>query len=284
MRPHSRLWFPCVCVMTLLLAVPALAGAKDKKDKRVLGEGVGSREAQLIGSSEDEQRFVFRVYADATGADALSSEVEEEEPKDPLRGADGFCKGYVNHEGKPFRGSLELQVFDKSGRVEVLPIQDDGPCTPPKRAAQRLTEAKKKLAGLGISLERRGPVLVPKPEKKEMRLEVKQGAQAPYTLQVVYDLETEELTDNGTRRLHGTMELLMHRGGKQQVLWKKKINEERDTRLETVLSVERVDVSPSGGRVVLLESEVLSSTRGWDEKLWVEAVVDVPGDATAKAE
>lgn len=279
MKRPSRAWFPSVCVMSLLLAVPALAGARKKQDKRVLGEGSDPREAQLIGWSEDEERFVFRVYTDTTEGESMNT-VENE---DPWRGENGFCKGYVNHEGKPFKGTLEFQVFDKSGRVAVLPIQDSGDCTPPKKAAQRLTEAKKKLAELGIGLERRGAELLPK-KAEAVRVDVKEGARAPYTLEFVDSTQTEYLENQAQERFHGKMRLLMHSGGKQQVLWEKKFNQKNDASVGYVLSVPRVDISPSGGRVVVLHSTTQGGMRDRDGKLWMEAIVDVPGDATAKAE
>ena len=278
MRRLSLARLSCVCVLSLLLAAPALAGGKDKK--LVLGEGSDPPKAQLIGWSQDEQRFVFRVYSDHYNADELNA--EEDEPKDPWRGKDGFCKGYVNHEKKPFKGSLEFQVFERSGRVAVLPLQDIGRCTPPKEAAQRLAEAKKQLASLGISLDRRGAVLLPKDGK--LRLEVKAGTRAPYTLEFINDTETEDLEDNVMERLLGTMRLLMHSGGKQQVLWEKKINEEYESSSGFKLSLSQVDVSPSGGRLVMLHRVEQDSPRDGYGRLWVEAVLDVPGDATAKAE
>ena len=278
MRQPSRSWLPCVCVLTLLLALPALAGARKKQDRRVLGAGSDPREAQLIGWSADEDRFVYRVYTDTTEGESMNT--VEDEPKDPLRGEDGFCKGYVNHEGKPFKGALEFQVFDKRGRVAMLPIQDSGRCTPPTKAAQRLTDAKKKLAALGISLERRGTVLLPK--EGEMRLEVKEGARAPYTLELVNDTETEYLEDKDVERLQGTLRLRVHRGGQQRVLWEKQIKHLYPTYMGYSLTVARMDVSPSGERVVLLHRSTQGGMRDRDGKLWMEAVVEVPpGDATA---
>ena len=281
MRPLPRAWFPCVCVMSLLLVAPTLAGAHDTKDKRVLGEGNDPREAQLIGWSEDEQRFVFRVYADATESESMNT--GEEKPKDPWRGKDGFCKGYVNHEGKPFKGSLELQVFEQSGRVALLPIQDDGGCTPPKKAAQRLAEAKQKLAELGIRLEHRGAVLLPKAGEMERRLEVKEGARAPYTLEFIDGTEKKYFEDEGVYRYQGTMRLLVHSGGRQRVLWEKKLNREIGSSEAYEMSLSRVDVSPSGGRLVLLLGEESVDMRLREGKLWMEAVLDVPGGAAAKA-
>ncbi len=281
MRLPSRSWFPCVCLLSLLLAVPALAGAKKQQDSNVLGEGFDPREAQIIGWSEDEERFVFRVYTDTTEAEEWDAGKVEE--VDPLRGKDGFCKGYVNHEGKPFKGALEFQVFDKRGRVEVLPIQDSGDCTPPKKAAQRLAEAKKRLAALGISLERRGAALIPK--KGEMRLEVKEGARAPYVLEVFDDTKTYSLEENeDMNALQGTVRLIVHRGGQQRVVWEKQINDMNPTELgEYVRSVARVDVSPSGKRVVMLHRSKLGEMQTKTNKLWMEAVVELPpGDATTK--
>ncbi|WP_309895821.1 hypothetical protein [Archangium sp.] len=278
MSPLSRAWFPCVCVMTVLLAVPALAGARKKQDRRVLGEGSSPREAQLIGWSSDEDRFVFRVYTDDTETEGMNT--VEEEPKDPFRGEDGFCKGYVNHEGKPFKGALAFQVFDNRGRVAMLPIQDSGRCTPPTKAAQRLTDAKKKLAALGISLERRGTVLIPK--EGELRLEVKDGARAPYTLELVDDTKAEYLEEKDVELLQGTLRLLVHREGQRRALWEKQVKRMYPTYMGYRLTVARMDVSPSGERVVLLLRGAQGGMNDRDGKLWMDAVVEVPpGDATA---
>ncbi len=278
MRQPSRSWFPSVCLLSLLLAVPALAGARKKQDRRVLGEGSSPREAQLIGWSADEDRFVYRVYTDDTESESMNTEENE----DPLRGEDGFCKGYVDHEGKPFKGALAFQVFDKRGRVAMLPIQDSGDCTPPKKAAQRLTDAKKKLAALGISLERRGTVLIPK--EGEMRLEVKEGTRAPYTLELVDDTETEYIEDKDVERLQGNLRLLVHSGGQRRVLWEKQVKRLYPTYMGYRLTVARMDVSPSGERVVLLHRTTQGGLHDRDGKLWMEAVVEVPpGDATARA-
>jgi predicted secreted protein len=46
---------------------------------------------QILGWSADEQRFALRLY------DEEDSEGVEEK---------SFCPGYVDHEGRPFRGSL----------------------------------------------------------------------------------------------------------------------------------------------------------------------------------
>ncbi len=278
MRQRSLARFPFVCVLTLLLAAPTLAGAQDRTLS--LGEGANAPKAQLIGWSQDEERFVFRVYSDHF--DVEYQNTSEDEPKDPWRGKDGFCKGYVDHEKKPFKGALELQVFERSGRVAVLPLQDSGRCTPPKKAAKRLAEAKKQLARLGISLQRRGTVLLP--EGRQLRLEVKAGTRAPYTLEFIDDTQTEAPKASGLARRHGTMRLLMHSGDQQQVLWEKKIDEEYEAYGGLELALSHVDVSPSGGRLVMLHRRQQDGPRDGYGKLWVAAVLDVPADATAKAE
>ncbi|HEY0095625.1 MAG TPA: hypothetical protein VGB96_14935, partial [Archangium sp.] len=137
-------------------------------------------------------------------------------------------------------------------------------------------------AGLGIRLERRGAVLLPK--DGGLRLEVKEGARAPYTLEFFNDTRIEYLEEENAERFRGTLRLLMHRGGKQRVLWEKTLDEETTASEGLRWSLSRLDVSPSGGRVVMLHRTVLDSTQGRYEKLWVEAVVDVPGDAPVKAE
>jgi hypothetical protein len=56
---------------------------------------------QVIGWSADEQRFAVRLYTDEI------SDLELEVQDIP------FCPGYVNHEGKKFRGSMREGDFSQ---------------------------------------------------------------------------------------------------------------------------------------------------------------------------
>lgn len=123
---------------------------------------------QLLGWSGDEQRFAVREY-DHT--DLGESGMDEATP----------CPGYVDHEGKPFIGSLTLSVYEKGTQRASFPIQDGNACTPPKEAKARLTRAKQALAKLGIDLKQKkvGTQLTP---DAEGHIRVNEGPGAPYTL------------------------------------------------------------------------------------------------------
>ncbi len=191
-------------------------------------------------------------------------------------------KGYVDHEGKPFRGSLQLRVLERGKKVVTLPIQDQEKCTPPKKAAQRLADAKKKLAGLGIDLESTGREWSPK--AGATRLEVTEGTRAPYTLELLDNAEDITHEEDGVSRYKGKMQLLLYKGGKKQVLWSKSFNHEHGVNEGYLVSVPNVYVSPSGNRLVVLNQTSAGGMRDRSETLTVVAILDVPGDATAKVE
>ncbi|HEX8438580.1 hypothetical protein [Archangium sp.] len=263
-----------LCVLSLVLVTPARA-----EEELLLGSGTEAPRAQLIGWSKDERRFAFRVFE--RDEPFVPGMAEEDTTADPSRGKDGFCKGYMDHQGKPFHGSLALRVFEQGKKVVVLPIQEQEKCTPPKKAAQRLAEAKKTLAGLGIDLQSTGREWSPK--EGAMRLEVKEGTRPPFTLELLDDTEDIDNEDEGTSRYKGKLQLLLHEGGKKQVLWSKAFDKEH-TNDDYFVSVPNVAVSPSGRRVVVLNRTYEASTRQMSNTLTVVAILDVPEAATAKAE
>ncbi|XXF80024.1 hypothetical protein P2318_09805 [Myxococcaceae bacterium GXIMD 01537] len=264
------------CALSLFLVTPARAGEGDP----LLGRGTEPPQAQVIGWSKDEQRFAFRVFAN--NAPFEMGMGDEDKPTDPLRGEDGFCKGYVNHQGKPFLGSLELRVVEAGKKVVVLPIQDQAKCTAPKKAAQRLADAKEKLASLGIDLKSTGRAW--SPEEGAMRLEVKEGTGAPYTLEVLDETEDIVNEEDGVSRYKGKLQLLLRRGARKQVLWSKAFNHKHGVNEGYDAFVSAVHLSPSGRRWVVLLHTVEGGMRDRSETVSVAAIQDLPGDVTAKAE
>jgi hypothetical protein len=104
---------------------------------------------QLIGWSQDEQRFALRVYdlADLDGDD-----LSEPPP---------YCPGYVDLRGKKFRGSVMLQAHDGKQFTGAWNIQDVQPCTAPETARERLAQAKANLEQQGIDLSAVGSTVAP---------------------------------------------------------------------------------------------------------------------------
>lgn len=263
-----------VCVLTLFLVTPALAGARDP----VLGMGTEPPRVQLIGWSKDERRIAFRVYTrHVSFEENIGSEVTR---VDPLRGEDGYCKGYVDHEGRPFRGGLELAVFERGKEIEVLPIQLETECTAPKEAAEMLADAKKKLAQLGIDLTSTGREC--HPENGEEFLVVEEGARAPFDLEVLNDARDTGNEEEGVF-YKGKLQLLLHRGDKEQVLWSKAFNRKREDNEEYSALVSAVHLSPSGRRVVVLIHTREGGMRSSSETVSVAAFLDIPRAVTAKA-
>ncbi|MBL8956664.1 MAG: hypothetical protein JNK82_38175, partial [Myxococcaceae bacterium] len=93
---------------------------------------------QVTGWSADETKFSVRAF-----------ELEE---------GDGLpeCKGYIDHQGKAFTGKLYIAAYDKGEMVKTWLIQNYPDCTPPETAKKYLSEAKAKLAELGIDLNATG--------------------------------------------------------------------------------------------------------------------------------
>ncbi len=272
------LFLPLVsCVLSLFLAPPALAAGPAED---VLVKGYYEFELQLIGWSQDEQRFVFRVY---TAPNPDLEQDEEERAKDPWRGKDGFCKGFVDHRGKRFRGGLSLVVFEGMKQVASLPIQDDeDTCTPPEVAASRLTEAKKKLAELGIDLTRTG---LESPLKKGKPVSVKEGRLAPYALEFEDKTRKDAIEDTEEVRYHGVQWLYVRKGSTRKQLFEKKFDMKYATAVGVVdtESLSQVCVSPSGERVVVLGLQTGESMRG-SERTWrVRGLVSLPESLVAEA-
>lgn len=68
------------------------------------------------------------------------------------------------------------------------------------------------------------------------------------------------------------------------MLWSKAFNHEHDVDEAYSAFVSAVHLSPSGRRWVVLLHTVQAHTRGRSETVSVAALLDLPGDVTAKAE
>jgi hypothetical protein len=132
----------------LLLLLPGTALAKDKVPGLDELEA-STQEVQLIGWSQDERRYALRVYD-------LQDLMGEEDPPP-------YCKGYVDHTGKKFRGGLSIVLYEGGKRIGSWRIQD-WKCTPPEKSRERLAQAKAALVEQGIDLTATGVTLAP-PEK-----------------------------------------------------------------------------------------------------------------------
>ncbi len=280
-------------LLSLWLGGPALAQVE-------LATGAELPTAQLIGWSQDEQRYAFRTYAHVEWDDTdMNPEREPEVEKlkaenAPHEDADGFCKGYLDHKGKRFRGALRLVVFEGDKKLMTLPIQDEPRCTTPEVAATRLGEAKKKLAELGIDLGRPGKDL---PLVAGKKVDVKPEKQPAYALEYVSRLKEKaffspEAAEGGTEgvepteyRIEGTLELFLNRAGKKQKVFSQKVKREY-TKMMGGFSEQRlasVHVSPSGERVVVLGASRTGGMRDpFVASLTVESVLQVSGAPIAK--
>ena len=296
MRPLFPLPFPGACALVLLLANSALA-----QQEVVVGTG-DMPSVQLIGWSADEQRYAFRAYSHSDTESLVLAGTEQEQqaaqammqaldqaaesdatPPDGLR---GDCKGYVDHQGKPFTGKLELVVFERDQRLLVLPIQDQPVCTAPEVAAARLAEAKKKLAELGIDLSRPGQELVLVSGK---RLPVTPQTPPPYALEYVNKVKKKEPIskkeeDSSTGRMSGTLELYLHRQGKKQKVYSRKVDKEYDLGQAGFAEARLVTahVSPSGARAVVLGIDREGNMRANGTTLKVVTVLGWPEGSISK--
>jgi hypothetical protein len=99
-------------------------------------------EVQVTGWSADETKFSVRAFAryDAEGAGD----------------GDPDCPGYLDQNGKKFRGQLVLAAYDRGRRVDSWVVQDYPECTPPEKAKFTLTAAKNAFLELGIELNAKG--------------------------------------------------------------------------------------------------------------------------------
>src|SRR5262245_62003734 len=125
----------------LVLALGMCAASPVFADEEVLvlnKPEAQTHDVQMIGWSKDESRYALRVYE-------LAPEVF-----DPDLHKVSFCKGYVDHTGKRFRGGLWLLFYVGNRQKGQWQIQDSRTCTPPETARDRLTQAKAALAEQGI--------------------------------------------------------------------------------------------------------------------------------------
>jgi hypothetical protein len=233
-----------------------------------------------IGWSADEQRFVVRIFDYDTGDDFGT----EEPPPD--------CPGYVDHKGEKFRGSLRFELYEKGKKVATFPIQDSGKCTPPKKARERLTQAKAALLKQGIDLAQKQPGSELKPDDKEegpTTFTVKEGPGAPYTLEAQAHVEsflvkevpvkgskgaktkkvleplkedTEE-SDGMDQEVHGTLVVSVRKGEERREL----VSHKFEGSCMPVMSMcpqetlERVWLSPGGKTAVLIGHFMSGSMR-----------------------
>jgi hypothetical protein len=98
----------------------------------------GFREVSVTGWSADDARFAVRAI-------------------DPDDGKP--CPGYVDDQGKPFKGRLVLAAYERGNLFQSWVVQDYPECTPPDKARQILAVAKARFVKLGIDLNKRGTSL-----------------------------------------------------------------------------------------------------------------------------
>src|SRR5262245_15443566 len=103
MRPASILRLP----IALLLCASGSALAEEKvpgldKGQDIMKHGL-THDVQLIGWSKDERRYALRVYERPIDGEGFDRDV----------GAKiAFCRGYLDHAGRPFRGGLSLVLYE----------------------------------------------------------------------------------------------------------------------------------------------------------------------------
>jgi hypothetical protein len=179
-----------VGVVVLLLTAPAhgrATGVAAPVDPlAAAADSAGVQKAQIIGWSEDGTRFAVRLF--------------ELEPEDDMGDEAPYCKGYIDHEGKRFRGSLTLLVYEGKELLEAHPIQEAEKCTKGKEAKSRLAWAKASFERLGVSLERKGTALTPRKKKNKATVKVTTGPGAPF--EILYERKNELAKDveGGMRR------------------------------------------------------------------------------------
>ncbi len=222
-----------------------------------------------IGWSADEQRVAVRVYH------FVDTEFDDEAVSD--------CKGYVDHKGAAFTGSLSFAVYEKGKQVATFPIQDSDKCTPPKTAKARLTKAKEELLKLGIDLKLKQPgtILTPKPIKDGAGVAVTltEGPGAPYTLEAVREgtleftgapseAEGEEAAEeddvNRERREKGELVVYVKKDGQRKKLAARKYDYTYLPAIGDMLEVSLAQVwlSPQGKTTVFLSEYVAGMMRG----------------------
>jgi hypothetical protein len=279
MRPTAPALGSGACVLALLLAPPvdAAGGAS-------LSSGDKAIHVKSLGWSRDEQRIAFQIHSWLNGT-YEAHQMDDSMPDDgdeSMPGPGRFCKGYVNHLGKPFHGSLEVRVFERGRRAQGQWILDDIYCTPPEEAAKQWTVARQKLAGAGIDSRRPGRTFVLKP--RGMRMDVKEGRWAPYVLEYVNTTRLRPEAQEGSSRFHGALRLYLRKGSTRRMVFE----QEFDTRFSSdsgsgyAVTLSHVFVSPSGERLVVLARERAENMRGTDEQTWVTGVVDLASGLLVK--
>ncbi len=293
MRQIPRAFSLGSCVLSLLMGPSAVA-------EEVLATGADYPTVQLIGWSSDEQRYVFRTFSQGEGAgDPDMMPADERKAYEKMlahnakqKDAKGFCKGYLDSQGARFKGALNLVVYERDKQLETLPIQDEPRCTPPKVAAERLRAAKKRLAELGIELNRVGGDFDLEPDQ---RIDVTPKQQPPYAVEYVDNVEDlaekrreqqEEDTDPSAIELSGTLELYVHRGGKKQKLYSQEVRRlgSLNGAGMTEEGLASLHVSPSGERLVVVHAERSGDMRsGFTAALKVAAMLGVTEAPLPKA-
>jgi hypothetical protein len=282
MRPTAPVLVSSAWALALLLA-PSVEAAEGA----LLSSGDNAIHVKSLGWSRDEQRIAFRIYSWPNGTydahrmdDGVGLVPDDGDESMPAPGRP--CKGYVNHQGKPFYGSLEVHVFEQGKRVDGTWILNEIYCTPPVDAERQRTQAKQKLAGLGIDSRRSGSAFVLKP--RGMRMEVKAGRRAPYVLEYVNTTRLVPEAQEGTSRFRGALQLYLRKGETRRKIFEKEFDRRfsSDSGSGYTVMLSHVFVSPSGERLVVLAHERAENMRGTDEQTWVTGVVDLASGAPVK--
>ncbi len=287
MTKSFRSWLPGARALALVLSTSALAG-----ETVAVSHGEARLPSvQFIGWSADEQRYAVRVFSldDVEYSSEFFDDIERAKMEKvhtynaSRQDKDGYCKGYVDHQGKRFRGGLELRVYEGGKKVLSLPIQDQPRCTDGKVAATRLAEAKKKLAELGIDTGRPGK---DHPLESGKRVDITPEKQPPYALEYVdnvQDLSSDD--DVGVAKYNGTLDLYVHREGKKEKVFSRKVKKEfrLDMGARDNEALASAHVSPSGDRVVVLGSRIEGGMRGgYSSELRLVTLLGWPESAIAQ--
>ena len=228
--------------MKLVLLAALAAGPVDPVAKM--------SELTVTGWSADETRYSVRAF----DRDDSDTDVE--------------CPGYVDQEGKKFAGSLVVAAYEGTRLLQSWVVQDWPKCTPPAKAKQTLTEAKAKLAELGIKLDAKGT-----------RLDCKKRCVLGGGAAVVVDNQTstEDDEDGNGAQLSGTLRIRLEQGKASRVLFEKTFKEGYALILGASMSVglEPLAVAPSGKVFLARAFRFHFTTRGGDSVLFPIGLVNV---------
>lgn len=216
----------------------------------------GHEQASLIGFSKDETAFAYRHYFRIVLDEG--DEIAEEEGRGWPR-----CRGYIDHEGKRFVGTLRL-VLVQAGRETSFAIQDQpqpgdpASCTALKVAQKRLAEAKQALEKAGIDLKQKaGAELVARDDVVEWP-----GGCG----RVRFDAKVARLTEEGPdgdayrARMKGRL-VMRHeparKGAPAKELWSSKVDVELDLAMASWLrwGLEGGFLSPSQRTLVPVRTD-----------------------------